>query len=147
MKPRAQVTIVADEAARRAVIRRRLSGAMRMSLSDTLVGKCDRRLDCPSFIRYSCASGGRGHHRRLYARRAGAAFAVPGALWCPRGGVAVRHVDAPPGMALALSLVRIPDFAISLPGVITWRAMERWYSSGAQPSKQRPFVIGGVDRG
>jgi hypothetical protein len=50
-------------------------------------------------------------------------------------------------MALALSLVRIPDFAINLPGVITWQAMERWHSSGAQPSKQRPFVIGGVDRG
>jgi hypothetical protein len=59
----------------------------------------------------------------------------------------VRHVDVPPGMARALSLVMIPDFAISLPGLITWQAMERWHSFGAQPSTQRPFVIGGIDRG
>jgi hypothetical protein len=50
-------------------------------------------------------------------------------------------------MARALSLVMISDFAISLPGLITWQAMERWHSFGAQPSTQRPFVIGGIDRG
>ena len=60
------------------------------------------------------------------------------------GGVAVRHVDVPPAMALALSLVMLPDFAIRLPGLITRQAMERWHCFGAQPSKQRPFLIGGI---
>jgi hypothetical protein len=47
-------------------------------------------------------------------------------------------------MARALSLVMILDFAISLPGLITWQAMGRWHAFGAQPSKHRPFVIGGI---
>jgi len=60
------------------------------------------------------------------------------------GGVAVRHVDVPPAMALALSLVMIPDFAICLPGLITRQEMEPWHYFGAQPSKPRPFLIGGI---
>ena len=63
------------------------------------------------------------------------------------GGVAARHVDVPPGMALALSLVMIPDFAICLPGLITRQVLERWHSFGAEPSKQRPFLMAGFDRG
>jgi hypothetical protein len=47
-------------------------------------------------------------------------------------------------MALALSLVMIPDFAICLTGLITRQAMERWHCFGAQPSKPRPFLIGGI---
>jgi hypothetical protein len=56
----------------------------------------------------------------------------------------VRHVDVPPAIALALSLIMIPDFAICLTGLITRQAMERWHCFGAQPSKQRPFLIGGI---
>jgi hypothetical protein len=55
MKRRAQVTIVARRNGKTSGDPP--NGAMRMSLSDTLVGKCDRRLDCPSFIGYSRAFG------------------------------------------------------------------------------------------
>jgi hypothetical protein len=57
----------------------------------------------------------------------------------------VRHVDVPPGTAPALSLVmRIPAFAISFPGLITWQAMGTVALLRCPPSKQLPFVIGGM---
>jgi len=75
-----------------------------------------------------------------------AAFAAPVARWCPKGGLQVLcAILMPPGTARALSRVlRTPDFAIRLPGLITWQAMDRWHCFGAQPSTQRPFVIGGM---